>query len=55
MRDVYLTERVGEARTLLKKAIVGCKSDEVAVRGQFPVRSFGHQKSAPLAVIPDST
>ena len=26
-----------------------------AVRGQFPLRSFGHQKYAPLAVIPDST
>src|SRR5271169_6557013 len=25
------------------------------VRGRFPVRSFGHQKYAPLAVIPDST
>ncbi len=24
------------------------------VRGQFPLRSFGHQKYAPLAVIPDS-
>ena len=24
VRDVYLTEKVGEARTLLKKAIVGC-------------------------------
>ena len=22
-----------------------------AVRGQFPVRSFGHEKSAPLAVM----
>ena len=25
------------------------------VRGRFPLRSFGHQKYAPLAVIPDST
>jgi hypothetical protein len=24
LRDVYVTERVGEARTLLRKAIVGC-------------------------------
>ena len=36
MRDVYLTEKVGEARTLLKKAIVGCKSDEVP-----EIRSLG--------------
>ena len=36
VRDVYLTEKVGEARTLLKKAIVGCKSDEVA-----EIRSLG--------------
>jgi transposase len=36
VRDVYLTERVGEARTLLNKAIVGCKSDEVA-----EIRSLG--------------
>ena len=27
--DVYLTERVGEARTLLRIAIVGCKGDDV--------------------------
>ena len=25
-----------------------------SVRGRFPLRSFGHQKYAPLAVIPDS-
>jgi hypothetical protein len=24
---------------------------DIAVRGQFPVRGFGHQMSAPLAVI----
>jgi len=36
VRDVYLTEKVGEARTLLNKAIVGCKSDEVA-----EIRSLG--------------
>ena len=36
VRDVYLTEKVGEARTLLKKAIVGCQSDEVA-----EIRSLG--------------
>jgi transposase len=36
VRDVYLTERVGEARTLLKKAIVGCKGDEVE-----EIRSLG--------------
>jgi transposase len=36
VRDVYLTERVGEAKTLLKKAIVGCKSDEV-----HEIRSLG--------------
>jgi excisionase family DNA binding protein len=28
---------------------------KAAVRGRFPLRSFGHQKYAPLAVIPDST
>lgn len=27
----------------------------LGVRGRFPLRSFGHQKYAPLAVIPDST
>ena len=36
VRDVYLTERVGEARTLLRKAIVGCKGDEVP-----EIRSLG--------------
>ena len=36
MRDVYLTDKIGEARTLLKKAIVGCKSDDVA-----EIRSLG--------------
>jgi transposase len=36
VRDIYLTERVGEARTLLKKAVVGCQSDEVA-----EIRSLG--------------
>jgi transposase len=36
VRDVYLTERVGEAKTLLKKAIVGSKSDEVE-----EIRSLG--------------
>ena len=36
VRDVYLTEKVREARTLLKKAIVGCKSDDVA-----EIRSLG--------------
>ena len=36
VRDVYLTEHVGEARTLLDKAIVGCQSDEVA-----EIRSLG--------------
>ena len=29
MRDIYLTERVSEARTPLREAIVGCQSDEV--------------------------
>ena len=29
MRDVYLTEDPKDARVLLDKAIVGCKSDEV--------------------------
>jgi transposase len=37
VRDVYLTERVGEARVLLRKAIVGSKSDEVA-----EIRSLGN-------------
>ena len=36
VRDIYLTERVGEARTLLRKAIVGCKGDEVP-----EIRSLG--------------
>jgi transposase len=36
VRDIYLTERVGEARTLLRKAIVGCQGDEVA-----EIRSLG--------------
>jgi len=36
VRDIYLTERVGEARVLLRKAIVGCKDDEVA-----EIRSLG--------------
>lgn len=36
MRDVYMTEKVGGARTLLKKAIVGSNSDEVA-----EIRSLG--------------
>jgi transposase len=36
VRDIYLTERVGEARTLLRKAIVGCQSDEVP-----EIRSLG--------------
>jgi len=36
VRDVYLTEKVGEARVLLRKAIVGCKNDEVA-----EIRSLG--------------
>src|ERR1022692_2523070 len=29
VRDIYLTEDVKEARVLLDKAIIGCKSDEV--------------------------
>ena len=37
VRDIYLTERVGEARTLLRKAIVGCQSDEVP-----EIRSLGY-------------
>ncbi len=36
VRDIYLTEKFAEARTLLKKAIVGCQSDEVA-----EIRSLG--------------
>lgn len=32
-RDIYLTERVGE--TLLRKAIVGCKNDEVSEIGSL--------------------
>ena len=36
VRDIYLTERVGEARTLLRKAIVGCQNDEVP-----EIRSLG--------------
>ena len=36
VRDVYLTERVGEARTLFRKAIVGCQGDEVP-----EIRSLG--------------
>jgi len=36
VRDIYLTERVGEARTLLRKAIVGCQGDEVP-----EIRSLG--------------
>ena len=37
VRDIHLTERVGEARTLLRKAIVGCQGDEVA-----EIRTLGH-------------
>src|SRR5271169_3289790 len=36
VRDIYLTEDVKEARVLLDKAIVGCKSDEVE-----EIRSLG--------------
>jgi transposase len=36
VRDIYLTERVSEARTLLRKAVVGCQGDEVA-----EIRSLG--------------
>jgi transposase len=36
VRDIYLTERVGEAKTLLRKAIVGCTGDEVP-----EIRSLG--------------
>jgi transposase len=36
VRDIYLTERVGEAKVLLKKAIVGSKNDEVE-----EIRSLG--------------
>jgi transposase len=36
VRDIYLTERVREAKTLLRKAIVGCRGDEVP-----EIRSLG--------------
>ncbi len=37
VRDVYLTQRLAEARTLLRKAIVGCQGDKVA-----QIRTLGH-------------
>lgn len=36
VRDVYLTQRVGETKVLLRKAIVGCQGDGVA-----EIRSLG--------------
>jgi hypothetical protein len=44
------SERVLRARKLIRYALVGYSAIMI-VRGQFPVRGFGHQMSAPLAVM----
>lgn len=58
LRELILrwTEQVLELeRVLIAQEKLASLGTLTAVRGQFSVRSFGHQKSAPLAVIPDST
>ena len=38
-----------------RSGLIGSYQSRNAVRGQFLVRAFGHQKSAPLGVISNST
>lgn len=60
MHEVYLTEKVSEAHTLLKNPIiVGCKSDDVAeirslgnTLGRWQHEILNHHRTGPPTVRP---